>query len=109
MAESKEKLEMGTTRTESMESSKRPGESELVEPIVNFSLWQTLGMNFSISCAPLTIGAYLALVIGLGGSPFYIWGFLFAAIFQLVTCVALAEIASAMPHSSGMSIGNSHG
>lgn len=80
------------------------GEVDNVQHQVRFNLWQILGMNFAISCAPLSIGAYLAFIIGLGGSPFYIWGYLFAVIFQLITCVAIAEIASAMPHASGMFI-----
>lgn len=101
MAVFKEKPEMDATRTESMSSSKDLGESDIARPAINFNLWQTLGMNFSITCAPLTVGAYLSLIVGLGGSPFYIWGILCAVIFQLITCIALAEIASAMPHSSG--------
>ena len=72
-----------------------------VQPKVHFNLLQTLAMNFSITCTPLSIGAYLSLIIGLGGSPFYIWGFFFASVFQLILGVAVAEIASAIPHSSG--------
>jgi hypothetical protein len=71
------------------------------KPKVHFNLAQTLGMNYSISAAPISIGVYTALVIGLGGFPFYIWAFVVAAFFQLITCVAVAEIASAIPHSSG--------
>lgn len=73
----------------------------IVKPKVHFNIWQTLGMNFSLTAAPIGVGAYLALIVGLGGPPFYIWGFLFAAVFQIVTCVAVAELASAIPHSSG--------
>jgi hypothetical protein len=72
-----------------------------VTPKVHFSLFQTLGMAFSITGAPLAIGLYLSLVIGVGGSPFYIWGFGFVVFFQMIVCVAVAEIASAIPHSSG--------
>lgn len=72
-----------------------------VQPKVHFNLFQTLAMNFSITCTPLSIGAYLSLIVGLGGSPFYIWGFLFASVFQLILGLAVAEIASAIPHSSG--------
>lgn len=72
-----------------------------VQPKVHFNLFHTLGMNFSITCTPLSVGAYLSLIIGLGGSPFYIWGFLFASVFQLILGLAVAEIASAIPHSSG--------
>src|SRR5690348_4679517 len=72
-----------------------------VQPKVHFNLFHTLAINFSITCTPLSIGAYLSLIIGLGGSPFYIWGFLFASVFQLILGLAVAEIASAIPHSSG--------
>lgn len=70
-------------------------------PKVHFNLFQTLGMNYSITASPLSIGVYTSLVIGLGGFPFYIWGLLFATVFQLITCVVIAELASAIPHSSG--------
>lgn len=104
MAGTMDKAELDTVGSDSeVAGSKVPCS---IAPQVHFRLWQTLGMNFSITCAPLCIGAYLALIIGLGGSAFYIWGFLVAAIFQLITCVALAEIASAIPHSSGTSFMN---
>jgi hypothetical protein len=72
-----------------------------VQPKVHFNIWHSLAMNFSITCTPLAVGAYLSLVIGLGGSPYYIWAFLFGSSFQLVLGLAVAEIASAIPHSSG--------
>ncbi|KAJ9635626.1 hypothetical protein H2204_005800 [Knufia peltigerae] len=72
-----------------------------VQPKVHFNLWHSLAMNFSITCTPLAIGAYLSLVIGLGGSPYYIWAFLFGSFFQLILGLAVAEIASSIPHSSG--------
>ena len=70
-------------------------------PKVHFRLWQTLGMNFSITAAPIAIGAYLALIIGLGGFPYYVWCYIFAGCFQLILCLTIAEFASAIPHSSG--------
>lgn len=72
-----------------------------IKPKVHFKRWQTLGMNFSITATPVAIGTYLSLVMGLGGTPYYIWGFVFAAGFQLVVGLVVAEIASAIPHSSG--------
>lgn len=72
-----------------------------VKPKVHFNLWQTLGMNFSITATPVTVGVYTALTIGLGGFPFYIWALVVASFFQLITCLAIAELASAIPHSSG--------
>ncbi|KAF2160549.1 hypothetical protein M409DRAFT_37684 [Zasmidium cellare ATCC 36951] len=70
-------------------------------PKVHFKLWQTLGMNFSITNTPISVGAYLSLIIGLGGFPYYVWCFIFAGFFQLILGLVVAEIASAMPHSSG--------
>ncbi|KAE8336600.1 hypothetical protein BDV24DRAFT_155099 [Aspergillus arachidicola] len=94
-------MDKALSHVESAPGTMPDGKERAAKPEVRFSLWQTLGMNFSITCTPLSIGAQLALIIGLGGSPFYIWGFFVAAIFQLITCVALAEVASAIPHSSG--------
>ena len=68
---------------------------------VHFNLVQTLGMIFSITAPPIGIGLYLSLIVGVGGFRFYIWGYLFSAFFQLITCLAVAELASAIPHSSG--------
>ena len=70
-------------------------------PKVHFKLWQTLGMNFSITEAPIAVGAYLALIIGLGGFPYYVWCYVFAGCFQLILALPIAELASAIPHSSG--------
>ncbi|KAK6823054.1 hypothetical protein RU639_006103 [Aspergillus parasiticus] len=58
-------------------------------------------MNFTITAAPISIGSFLALTIGLGGPPFFFYGFLFIGLGQLVLCLAAAEIASSMPHPLG--------
>ncbi|GMG23015.1 unnamed protein product [Aspergillus oryzae var. brunneus] len=60
--------------------------------------WGALGMNFTITAAPISIGSFLALAIGLGGSPFFFYGFLFTGLGQLILCLAAAEIASSRPH-----------
>ncbi|KAL4926786.1 amino acid/polyamine transporter I [Aspergillus undulatus] len=75
--------------------------SQPSEPKKNFSLLSTLGLNFSICAAPLAIGSYLSLSIAAGGPPFFIYAFIFAGIGQIILCIALAEVASALPHSSG--------
>lgn len=67
----------------------------------HFSIWASIGVNYSISATPLTVGSILALAIGFGGSPMFFYGFLFTGFFQMILCLAMAEIASAMPHSSG--------
>lgn len=74
-----------------------------VAPKVHFNLVQTLGMAFSVTAPPIAIGLYLNLIIGVGGSPYYVWALLVVIFFQLISCFAIAEIASAIPHSSGMS------
>jgi amino acid permease len=72
-----------------------------VEPKVHFSLLSAIGVQYSVTGAPVAIGTYLSLTIGLGGSPAYIWGFVMMGLFQLTICLAVAELASAIPHSSG--------
>ncbi|OAQ59108.1 amino acid transporter [Pochonia chlamydosporia 170] len=67
----------------------------------HFNVWSTIGVNYSLIGTPLSIGTYLAFNIGVGGSPVYIFGYLLAAIFQMLICISLAEMAAAYPHSSG--------
>lgn len=66
-----------------------------------FSVWSTIGVNYSIIATPLAIGSYLTFIIGLGGSPFFIYSYIVAAIGQLVLCLSMAEIAAVYPHVSG--------
>lgn len=77
------------------------GNHGLLKPKVHFRLWQTLGMNFSLTCTPMAVGSYLALIGGLGGFPYFVWCFVFAGSFQIVLGTTIAELASALPHSSG--------
>ncbi|RMZ78915.1 hypothetical protein DV737_g3695, partial [Chaetothyriales sp. CBS 132003] len=72
-----------------------------VKPKVHFSLLSAIGVQFSVTLAPIAIGTYLSLVVGLGGSPAYFWGFMLMGVMQTTTCLAVAELASAIPHSSG--------
>jgi choline transport protein len=75
-----------------------------VKPKVHFNLLTTFGVQFSVTATPLALGTYTSLTIGVGGSAGYFWGFIFVGIFQFITCLAVAEIASAIPHSSGESM-----
>ncbi|KAK5046199.1 hypothetical protein LTR84_008656 [Exophiala bonariae] len=86
---------------ESVDQDEAVGEHELLRPKVHFRFWQTLGLNFSLTCTAMAIGAYLSLIQGLGGFPYFFWCFVFAGSFQLLLGVTVAELASAMPHSSG--------
>jgi amino acid transporter len=72
-----------------------------VEPKTHFSMLGAIGIQYSLTCAPLAIGFYLSMVIGLGGSPAYFWGFVVTGFFQLFVCLAVSELASAIPHSAG--------
>lgn len=72
-----------------------------VKPKTHFSLLGAIGIQYSLTCAPLAIGFYLSMVIGLGGSPAYFWGFVVTGFFQLFVCLAVSELASAIPHSAG--------
>ncbi|KIM92611.1 hypothetical protein OIDMADRAFT_36482 [Oidiodendron maius Zn] len=66
-----------------------------------FNLLSTLGISFSITATPLGIGTYLSVVIGVGGSPVYFYGYLVAVGLNLLVCISLAEIAAVHPHASG--------
>ncbi|EXJ53490.1 uncharacterized protein A1O5_13266 [Cladophialophora psammophila CBS 110553] len=72
-----------------------------VAPKVHFKLWSALGYQYCAQVTPLVVGTYLSLTIGLGGSAGYFWCFVFVGIFQLIFCLAAAEMASGIPHSSG--------
>lgn len=72
-----------------------------VLPAVHFTFWSALGIQYSLTSAPLALGLYLSLVVGLGGSPVFVWGFLLVGVMQLAPCLAIAELASAIPHSAG--------
>ncbi|KAK5069223.1 hypothetical protein LTR51_008770 [Lithohypha guttulata] len=68
---------------------------------VSFNLWSTLGLVYSITATPVSIGSYLTFSLVLGGAPFFIYGYIFAVCFNIILCVALAEVASIYPHPSG--------
>lgn len=67
----------------------------------SFSLWSALGLQYSLTSTPLAVGTYLASVIGVGGSPVFIFGYVLAVGCNLCVCVSLAEIAAVYPHTSG--------
>lgn len=97
-----------TSTTKSAEMKEEPlprSDSDLgtgdVLPEKPFKLWSTLGIAYSITSTPLAIGTYLAVSIGVGGSPVSIFGYIMAAVFNLCVCVSLAEMAAIMPHSAG--------
>ena len=75
-----------------------------VKPKTHFSLLGAIGIQYSLTSAPLAIGFYLSMVIGLGGSPAYFWGFILMGFFQVFVCLAVCELASAIPHSAGSSL-----
>ncbi|KAH6982403.1 putative choline and nitrogen mustard permease [Ilyonectria destructans] len=67
----------------------------------SFSLWSSMGLQYSLTSTPLAVGAYLGSVIGVGGSPVFIYGYILAVLCNLCVCVSLAEIAAVYPHTSG--------
>lgn len=69
----------------------------------HFSVWSTIGINYSLIATPLFIGTYLSFNIGVGGGPVYIYGYIVAILFQAFVCASLSEIAACFPHSSGES------
>ncbi|KAF2027270.1 putative choline and nitrogen mustard permease [Setomelanomma holmii] len=70
-------------------------------PKESFNIWSSLGFQYSLTATPLAIGTYLASVIGVGGSPVFIYGYLLAVLCNLCVCVSLAEVAAVYPHTSG--------
>lgn len=86
-----------TTAEENFSSEAERG----IKPKVHFSLISAIGVQYSVTSAPIAIGAYMSLAIGLGGSPAYFWGFFMVGFFQLLFALATAELASAIPHASG--------
>ncbi|KAB8207940.1 amino acid permease-domain-containing protein [Aspergillus parasiticus] len=74
------------------------GSIQIINSDAQEHFWGALAMNFTITAAPISIGSFLALTIGLGGPSFFLYGFLFIGLGQLVLCLAAAEIASSMPH-----------
>lgn len=79
--------------------SKSEGHQRKLE--ITFSLWSTLGLVYSLTATPFGIGAFLSFSLVLGGPPFFIYAYIFAMTFQILLCVALAEIAAIYPHPSG--------
>lgn len=65
-----------------------------------FSLWSTIAFQFSLICSSIAIGTFLSTVVGVGGSPFLIYGYILAVGCDLVICFSMAELASAYPHPS---------
>lgn len=68
---------------------------------IRFNLWSTLGLVYSLTATPFGIGAFLSFSLVLGGPPFFVYAYIFAVTFQIILCVALAEIAAIYPHPSG--------
>lgn len=66
-----------------------------------FSVLSAIGIQFSITGTPLAVGSYIVFTLGAGGSPFFFYAFLVAAVGQLIVCTCMAEIASVYPHASG--------
>ncbi|KAF4973102.1 hypothetical protein FSARC_533 [Fusarium sarcochroum] len=89
----------------SADAEKRPvtdyAEGHTRDLTVNFNLWSTLGLVYSLTATPFGVGTYLSLNLFLGGSPFYIYGYIFAVSLNIILCVCLAEMSALHPHPSG--------
>lgn len=70
----------------------------------HFDIFSTLGDSYSATSTPITIGTYLSLVVGVGGSPVFFFGYILCMIFNMCVCLCMAEMSSIFPHSSGTSI-----
>lgn len=77
------------------------GQVEEVHLRRQFSFWSTLGLIYSLTAVPISMGNYMAFSIGLGGGPFFIWGFIFSAFMNSLLCLPMAEMSALYPHMSG--------
>jgi choline transport protein len=93
---------MGINHAVTKDTERQGSVMDLLEKKKHFNIWAALGLNYSIASPPLVMGFYLSLAVGAGGPSVYFYSFLIAAFGQLVIVLALAELASAIPHSSGM-------
>lgn len=66
-----------------------------------FSIWSTSSLQYSLVCSGIAVGTFLLTVVGIGGSPVLVYGFIMAGSLDLVICFSLAELQSAFPHASG--------
>lgn len=68
--------------------------------VKRFNLWNTVSFQFTLICSSIAIGTFLSTVVGVGGSPFLIYGYILAVGCDLIICFSMAELASAYPHPS---------
>jgi hypothetical protein len=68
-----------------------------------FSTWSVIGIQFSITAAPIAILLFSSLVTGVGGTSYFFWCFLTSMFGQISVAASLAEIAAFLPHASGLS------
>lgn len=66
-----------------------------------FNLLSCLGLQYSLTSTPLAIGTYLAVSIGVGGSPVFVYGYILAVVLNLCVCASLCEVAAVYPHTAG--------
>lgn len=67
-----------------------------------FSTLSVIGIQFSITAAPIAILLFSGLVTGVGGTSYFFWCFLISMFGQISVAASLAEIAAFLPHASGM-------
>ncbi|KAH6980624.1 putative amino acid transporter [Ilyonectria sp. MPI-CAGE-AT-0026] len=72
--------------------------SQLEQP---FGVYSVIGMSYSLSATPMAIGTYLVFTVGVGGSPFFLYCFILTFVFNVISTLSLAELASIYPHASG--------
>ncbi|KAF9893457.1 hypothetical protein FE257_010769 [Aspergillus nanangensis] len=88
-----------------LEISKEEGQAVVLErgelPSDRFNIWNTIGVQFSVTASPLAIGIYLQLVMGAGGSSYFFWCLLVAMTGQFLVAFSLAELSSVYPHAAG--------
>ena len=79
-----EDVEYGEQLEASYTATSKPNDTEVYEVIEldseRFSIWSTIGLQFSCSAAPLAILSFTYLVAGVGGAPYFFWCYLVAIV-----------------------------
>ncbi|OJJ05529.1 hypothetical protein ASPVEDRAFT_138175 [Aspergillus versicolor CBS 583.65] len=67
----------------------------------HFQLWGVVGVMASSQATCIVIGTFLSLIVGVGGPPAYIWGFITTGSLSYMVMLSLAEICAVYPCSAG--------
>lgn len=95
------KAALETTLSHDSGLAKQNGFEETELKRDRFNAWSVIGIQFSITAAPLAVLSYVGLVTGVGGTSYFFWCYVVSIVGQLLVAASLAEIAAILPHASG--------